>query len=162
MGNRIVATRPHMPGYGISEDVHGVKPWSWAEEILRAGHNYWLATARGDGRPHAMPVWAVWEANALWISTGEQSRKTRNLRSRPECSVSTERGPHAVIVEGVASALSFSQVQSSIPRAYLAKYGMGLPEDSPVFRIDPSVVFGFSEVHEEFSADATRWRFERG
>ena len=73
----------------------------------------------------------------------------------------TERGPHAVIVEGVATRLLLAQVPPEVPRAYLAKYGMGVPEDSPLFRIDPSVVFGFSEVHEEFSADATRWRFER-
>lgn len=161
MATRIVTSRPHMPGYGISEDARGVKPWKWAEEILLAGHNYWLATARPDGRPHAMPVWAVWSADALWISTGGESRKTRNLDARRECSVGTERGPHAVIVEGVATRLSPAQVPSETLRAYLAKYGMGVPEDSPLFRIDPSVVFGFSEVHEEFSADATRWRFER-
>ena len=55
--------RPHMPGYGIlgPDGGTGLLPWSWAEERLRDSRNYWLATVRPDGRPHVMPVWAVWD-----------------------------------------------------------------------------------------------------
>ena len=33
----IRATRPVMPGYGLPSGERGLRPWSWAEEILREG-----------------------------------------------------------------------------------------------------------------------------
>ena len=78
---RIRATRPHMPGYGIPDDETALRPWRWAEKILRAGHNYWVATARPDGRPHAMPVWAVWRAEALWFSSGAHTITSAHVAS---------------------------------------------------------------------------------
>jgi len=158
---RIRATRPHMPGYGISADEAALRPWSWAEKILRAGHNYWLATVRPDGRPHAMPVWAVWHADALWFSSGAKSRKARNLAAQRECSVGTERGKHAVILEGVAKRIASSKAPREVAKLYAEKYGEGYPDDSPLFRIDPRVAFGFSETGE-FTETATRFVFERG
>ncbi|HEU4431221.1 MAG TPA: pyridoxamine 5'-phosphate oxidase family protein [Myxococcota bacterium] len=161
MAQRIRATRPHMPGYGISRDGAALRPWRWAERILRAGHNYWLATTRPDGRPHAMPVWAVWHAGALWFSSGAKSRKARNLAVQHECSVGTERGKGAVIVEGAVKRIAASKVPREIAKLYAAKYGEGYPESSPLFRVDPRVVFGFSEATGEFTETATRWLFGR-
>lgn len=160
MTDRIRATRPHMPGYGLLLSEGSLRPWSWAEEILLAGHNYWVATAAPDGRPHAMPVWGVWHEFEFWFSTGGASRKARNLAARAECSVGTERGANAVIVEGGATRLAAGDVPAEIARLYVEKYGGGYPEDSPLFRVAPRVVFGFSEAAAEFAETATRWVFE--
>jgi hypothetical protein len=149
-----------MPGYGLPESTQGLKPWSWAEQILRAGHNYWVATARADGRPHVMPVWAVWHDGALWFSTGGESRKAKNLAARPECSAGVEHEANAVIVEGAAERMAASAAPPGLGEIYAAKYGGGYPEDSLVFRIAPRVAFGFSEAAEEFGEVATRWLFE--
>ena len=67
-----VADRPWMPGYGTlpAADGTGLLPWSWATERLEAAHDFWLATTSADGRPHVMPVWAVWWRDALWFSSG--------------------------------------------------------------------------------------------
>ena len=59
-----VPSRPNMPGYGLPESPDGLMPWGWAEQRLEGSHNYWLATARRDGRPHLMlalrePIFAV-------------------------------------------------------------------------------------------------------
>ncbi len=156
----IRATRPHMPGYGLPSEATGLRPWSWGEAILREGHNYWVATVRPDGRPHAMPVWAVWHAGALWFSTGSGSRKAKNLAARPDCSVATERGTGAVVLEGRASRLAASEAPAEISALYAAKYREGYPEGSPLFCIRPRVVFGFSEANGEFGETATRWVFE--
>ena len=61
-----------MPGYGIlgPNQGSGLLPWSWAEERLIASHAYWLSTVRPDGRPHAIPVWGVWFADVVWLSSG--------------------------------------------------------------------------------------------
>jgi hypothetical protein len=159
---RVRATRPHMPGYGLPEDERALRPWSWGEEILRSGHNYWVATARVDGRPHAMPVWAVWHDGALWFSTGGESRKARNLAARADCSIGTESGSNAVIVEGAAEWVAAADAPPEVARLYRDKYGGAYPDSSPVFRVPPRVAFGFSEAADEFGETATRWLFERG
>ena len=48
------AGRPQMPsGYGINRSTdEGLLPWSWVQERLTTARNYWIATARPDGRPH--------------------------------------------------------------------------------------------------------------
>ena len=150
-----------MPGYGLSEDARGLKPWSWAEQILRSGHNYWVATARADGRPHVMPVWAVWHDGALWFSTGAASRKAKNLAVRADCSVGVERGTSSVILEGAAIRLLAAEAPRELAELYAAKYGEGYPAESPLFRVAPRVAFGFSEANDEWREVATRWLFER-
>ena len=86
------ASRPLMPGYGIvgADEGIGLLPWSWAEERLLQSKNFWLATRWPDGRPHVMPVWAIWHAGALWFSSSRQSRKARNLAADPRCVLTTE------------------------------------------------------------------------
>jgi hypothetical protein len=161
MTARVRATRPRMPGYGLPEGEAGLRPWSWGEAVVREAHNYWVATAGADGRPHVMPVWAVWHDGALWFSTGSGSRKARNLTERAECSVGAERGTDAVVVEGVAQRIPATAAPAEVARLYAAKYDGGYPDDSLVFRVAPRVVFGFSEAAAEFGETATRWVFER-
>jgi hypothetical protein len=61
----------------------GLLPWSWAEQRLVASRNYWVATSWPDGRPHAMPVWGLWDNGAFWFSSSRRSRKARNLANDP-------------------------------------------------------------------------------
>lgn len=147
-----------MPGYGLPSAKEGLLPWEWAEQRLGPARQYWLATARPDGRPHLMPVWGVWCQWAAWFSTGTRSVKAVNLASRPECSLAVQDGPRSVVVEGVAERLA---VPPEVIEAYNAKYGMGVPPDEPVYRLVPRVAFGLSEIEQEFQ-QATRWQFESG
>lgn len=162
MTTRVRSTRPYMPGYGLPERADGLRPWSWGQQVLRDAHTYWLATAAADGRPHLMPVWAVWCEDALWFSTGSGSRKARNLAVRAECRVGAEQDTSAVIVEGVAERLVVAAAPAELARLYADKYADGYPVDSPLFRVAPRVAFGFSEAVDEFGETATRWVFERG
>lgn len=103
-----------MPGYGIAQAKggKGLLPWRWAEERLENGRTYFLSTADSTGKPHVMPVWGVWFSDAFFFSTGNQSRKSRNLSANPRCSVAMEvaYGPRpkkgqvkdAVVLEGMA------------------------------------------------------------
>src|SRR5437870_13479915 len=99
------ASRPRMPGYGIvgPDEGTGLLPWSWAEEQLSTSRNFWLATRWPDGRPHVMPVWAIWHGGALWFSSSKQSRKARNLAADPRRVLTTEDSQNPVIVEGAAA-----------------------------------------------------------
>src|SRR5438309_991583 len=69
-----VRTRPLLPeGYGVPATEKGMVEWSWAVEQLQQARNYWFCTTRPDGRPHAMPAWAVWVGDGL-ISTAAPRR----------------------------------------------------------------------------------------
>lgn len=98
------ASRPHMPGYGIldAESAKGLLPWNWATDRLTKAHTYWVATTRPDGAPHVMPVWGVWLNDTFSFSTGNQSRKARNLAENPRCVIACELNQDQIMVEGVA------------------------------------------------------------
>ena len=131
-----------MPGYGISESAEGMLPWSWDMERLQNSRNYWVASTRPDGRPHLMPVWAVWSGEALYFSTARTSTKARNLFGNPRCSVSTEHGIEAVILEGSAAHEASHAVLRPAWDAYKAKYDWSLEGES-MFVLRPKVAFAF-------------------
>ncbi len=71
-----IASRPHMPGYGVvgAEEGSGLLPWSWARSRLEHSRNYWVATTWPDGRPHVMPVWGVWQDGLGSPAVGDRAK----------------------------------------------------------------------------------------
>ena len=119
------ATAPRIPpGYGVPTDASGGErlPWSWAAEQLRSARNYWVCTVRSDGRPHAVPVWAVWLDEAVWFSTNRRSAKARNLQRDPRLLVHLESGDDTVILEGEAEAVEELDALRRYAEAYGEKY----------------------------------------
>ncbi len=158
MSSEPIASRPHMPGYGISESAEGILPWSWAVERLQKTRNFWVATARPNGRPHTMPVWAVWSANALYFSTASTSVKARNLSANPNCTITTEHADEAVILEGAATVEEDHDVLRPVWDAYKAKYDWDISGQS-MFVLRPRTAFAFIETSQQFTTSATRWTF---
>ena len=74
-----------MPGYGIrpANEGSGLLPWSWAQRQLQASRNFWVVTLWPDGRPHAMPVWGVWDDGLFWFTSAVRSRKALNIANDP-------------------------------------------------------------------------------
>jgi hypothetical protein len=159
------ATRPHMPGYGVvaAGEGSGLLPWTWALDRVIASHDYWLATVRPDGRPHLMPVWAVWDGAALWFSSARGSRKAINLRAHPRCSIATDNAFEPVIVEGDAIEVTDEpQLRAALDlenAKYDTDYGDELIDTATNswFRLQPIVVFGLDE--DDFTGSPTRWSF---
>ncbi|MGH9084095.1 MAG: pyridoxamine 5'-phosphate oxidase family protein, partial [Acidimicrobiales bacterium] len=160
------ASRPHMPGYGILpfDEGTGLLPWTWAAERLEHSHDYWLATCCSDGRPHVMPVWAVWRDGLLWSSSALSSRKARNLAKDGRCTITTDDPLEPVVVEGHAEIERDSGAIRAFLEAMNLKYGTSYepnfldPEVNATFRIAPEVVFGLSE--DDFTGSPTRWSFD--
>jgi hypothetical protein len=71
--------RPQIPGYGISKSKTGMLPWEWAVKTLTDSREYWVATVRSDGRPHAMIIWGLWFDGAFWFGTGNKTQKGTQL-----------------------------------------------------------------------------------
>jgi PPOX class probable F420-dependent enzyme len=148
------------PGYEPDREGASLLPWSWAVERMHRERRFWLATTRADGTPHLMPVWAVWSGEGLAFSTGRETRKARNLAARPRCSISTESGGQAVVVDGVAEVLRDPSQVAAVDAAYAAKYGSSLLiGDSPVYLVRPLVVLGL--VDSDPAVIPSRWRFPR-
>jgi hypothetical protein len=160
-----IATRPHMPGYGVepADEGTGLLPWTWAVDRLTGSHDYWLATTWPDGRPHVMPVWGVWWQDALWFSCGLQSRKARNLERDQRCVSTTDDARNPVVVEGMATRVSTADVLAGFNDTVNAKYDTDYsvdfydPSVNGVFRVEPIWAFGVAE--DDFTGSPTRWDF---
>ena len=136
------------------------------QRLVRS-RTYWIVTADGRGRPHALPVWGVWsvEDSVLWFSASARSRKVRNLAANPQMVAATEDTVEVVSVEGKGSPIPDAH-RERMARAYAAKY-----ESSPdqqealaefvmgnaVFQLTPERAFGIIERPDDFASRATKW-----
>ncbi|MBV9580797.1 MAG: pyridoxamine 5'-phosphate oxidase family protein [Chloroflexi bacterium] len=154
-----------MPGYGTlgPADGGGLLPWAWAEAQLARSRNFWLATHWPDGRPHVMPVWAIWHARRLLFSSSTTSRKARNLANDPRCVLTTEDPENVVVVEGVAELITLRSELEAFLAAENAKYAttygfdMVDPAQNSCFRMRPTWAFGLQASN--FTGSPTRWTF---
>src|SRR5262245_49653290 len=146
------ASRPYMPGYGIADakSGQGLLPWQWALERLEKGRTYFIATADVSGKPHVMPVWGVWFNDSFFFSTGNQSRKRKNLAANARCSIAMEldfgRRPQkgqikdTVVLEGIASLVTDSRIQKKFSAIYEEKYAWDMEGfNDPIYRVSPQV-----------------------
>jgi hypothetical protein len=160
-------SRPFMPGYGTlaPDEGTGLLPWSWAEERLATSHDYWLASVTPEGRPHVQAVWAVLFDERLWFSSAIGSRKARNLRHTPYCSLATDRAVQPVVVEGPVELVTDLDLLARMVEAentkYATAYGMEMfdPAENSCFALRPERVFGLDA--NDFTGSPTRWTFRR-
>lgn len=84
----------------------------------------WIASVRPDGRPHAIPVWFLWEDGGTLLMFSKPDQKVRNLRASPNVVVAVDdtRGGEDVLgFEGTAELLAPGSLTNLDP-AYVAKY----------------------------------------
>lgn len=151
------------PSYGISREAPGaLLPWSKVERWIAESRNYWVATTRPDGRPHAMPLWGVWLESAVWFSTHPESLKGRNIARDPRIVVHLESGDDVAILEGEAEPHDPASLEAFIDD-YERKYGYRIETGDRtmgIHRLAPRVVLAWREA--DFTRSATRWLFDRG
>lgn len=148
------------PLYGL-KSPHKFLSFAHAEERIAGSRNYWICTARPDGRPHSIPVWGFWLDGALYFGTARSTRKARNLAQNPAISVHLESGDDVVILEGTAAEVDLADrsMLKKLDAASRAKYKMPLmvmPE-RVVYCVRPRVVLAWTE--NDFPNNATRWQF---
>jgi nitroimidazol reductase NimA-like FMN-containing flavoprotein (pyridoxamine 5'-phosphate oxidase superfamily) len=163
-----VAEMPYMPDYGVRAETWEPLPWTWAAAKLAAGRNYWLVTASAEGRPHALPVWAVWHEgdHRLALSCGPRSRKARNLLANPQVTVAVDDTVECLALEGRAEVLTDQARRAEWARRYVAKYQPLAPELDTGFvlahlvvEVTPERALAVIEREQEFATRPTRWRF---
>jgi len=152
-------------GYGVPETDEGLLSWAWAVERLEAARNYWFSTTRPDGRPHAMPAWAVWLDDTLYFDGSPETRRARNLAMNPALSVHLDSGDEVVILEGVSelAGVPTRPLAERLVAAFTAKYAASHDyhptadqwDEGGLWILRPRVAFGW----KDFPGSVTRWRF---
>lgn len=156
----------------LPDDPRPRATWEDARQRLEHAGTYWLATVHPDGRPHVMPILAVWAAGAVHFVANADSRKARNLVSNSHSVFTTSADSLDLVVEGSAELGRDEARLRRVADAYASKYdwhvairdgafyGEGAPTAGPppydVYEVRPTRVFGFG-TDESFGA--TRWRF---
>lgn len=100
----------------------GFIPWSKIDHWLRAFRSIWVSTTRPDGRPHAVPVWFIWDGRSLYFISGRRLQKSRNLARQPWIVVHTGDGDDVIILEGMAEVVTDRSELARVDSAYRAKY----------------------------------------
>ena len=151
-------------------------PWAEVSAVLAKAEMFWLSTIRTDGRPHMVPLPAVWLDDALHFCTGAKEQKAHNLARSPACVLSTGtqvmRAGLDVAVEGIATRVTDSdllrrlaqQWQRELDWPFEAVRGgftdPGAPRDDGdpvlVFQVAPNKVLAFGKGE---SGSQTRFRF---
>ncbi len=150
--------RPRMPtGYGVGDPQYGFEAieWSWVVKRMSGARNYWVITTRTDGRPHASPVWGVWQDSAFHFFTDPDSLKARNIHRDPRAVIHLESGDEVVIMEGTLESVAATP---DVVSAYESKYGISLgDEPEGLYRLKTTKVLAWLE--SDFPKTATRWLF---
>jgi hypothetical protein len=154
----------------FSEPSATAVPWADVDAVLTMSEMFWLSTVRGDGRPHVTPLPAIWLDGALHFCSGEREQKTVNLKTNPNCVLTTGtnrmRSGLDVIVEGVAARVTDHDLLVRLAARWKSKLDWDYEVVEDGFRVDvghKGLVFGVDPVKVlSFGKDPysqTRYRF---
>jgi PPOX class probable F420-dependent enzyme len=97
-------------------------PWSKIDLWLKAFRSIWLGTTRPDGRPHAVPVWYIWDERSIYFISGRNLQKSKNLARQPWIVVHAGDGDDVIILEGSVTIVKDQSELERIDAAYREKY----------------------------------------
>jgi hypothetical protein len=126
------ARRPRFPDrheYGPGEEPP--LEWETVAGWLEGSRYYWLSTTRPDGRPYAVPVWAVWTDGGAWFTSSPETVSAGNLAANPYAVLHTDDATEVAIVQGSVERPAPSSVPDAVVTLYEAKYGWRLSPDDP-------------------------------
>jgi hypothetical protein len=160
-------------------DRYGTPPVSWARarnllETAPQGPSggFFLATANSAGRPHAAGVGVVVHDGDLYFTSGPGTRKSRDLKANPTCSIAVKLAGMDLTLDGEAVTVTDpSTVETLAARyrdlgwpahvdgsAFTAPYSAPSAGPPPwnLYRFTYTKVVGLSTADGD---GATLWRF---
>ncbi|MDQ3929720.1 MAG: pyridoxamine 5'-phosphate oxidase family protein [Chloroflexota bacterium] len=155
------------------EDATAIS-WSEVRERLATDNTYWLTTVRPDGRPHVVPVGALWLDGAMYFTTGQGTVKGANLAHNRHCAIAVANRGFDIVIHGEAEPVKDNAKLQRVAQAYAAQGwpatasdgALDAPYSAPttgpapydVYEVKPKVVFAFGTT-EETATHPTRYRF---
>jgi PPOX class probable F420-dependent enzyme len=100
----------------------------------------WLATVAGDGNPHVVPVWFLWDGSSFLLYS-VPGQKVRDIEANPKVELHLNTDPEAEDVVRIAGTASLPKRQPPAYRVpdYVTKYAR--------------LIKGYGWTPEGFSAD---------
>src|SRR5919106_1015023 len=152
--------------------------WSRARDLLAVPSQtdrFFLGTVGPDGRPHAAGVGALWLDGDLYVVSGPETRKSRNLAANPACTISASLNGIDLVFEGEATRVTDRPTLERLAAHYRDKGGwpaevegdaFTAPYSAPSAGPPPWYLYRFTfhtaiGVGGEEPSGATRWRFDR-
>jgi Pyridoxamine 5'-phosphate oxidase len=132
--------------------------WADVRARLEAATQYWVATTRADGRPHAVPVDGLWLDDVWYWGGSPRTVHVRTARANPAVAMHLPDPTQAVVVEGTAGeATPAPALDERLIQASRAKYGYAPPTGTyrGALALRPRLVLAWTA----FPNDATRFRF---
>ncbi len=138
-------------------------PWPQVEKALEGAELFWLSTVRSDGRPHVVPLPAVWHEGRLHFCTGADEQKAVNIERNPRVALTTgnDRWKEGldVVVEGAAQRIVDNSKLQVLADLWRSKYsgdwdykvgdGVFVLQDEGaeaiVFEVSPTKVLSFAK-----------------
>src|SRR5271165_6639904 len=107
-------------------DIYGAEPIPWSRALdqlqdTSAKKTYWLATVRPDGRPHVAGIGALWLDGKCYFTSGDGTRKSRNLAENPSCVISVTLPDMDLVIEGTATLVTDSATLQRLAERYAAQ-----------------------------------------
>lgn len=112
--------------------------WRALEARLGRELTIWIATVRGDDRPHLVPVWFVWLDGKIYLATGTATQKFTNLRNNQLVALSLPDTANVLIIEGEAH-IAPRQIVDNVADYFFNKYEWD-------FRYDESAEWRLIEI----------------
>jgi nitroimidazol reductase NimA-like FMN-containing flavoprotein (pyridoxamine 5'-phosphate oxidase superfamily) len=145
----------------FSEPNATATPWEDVQGVLDHAELFWISTVRGDGRPHVVPLPAVWTDDALHFCTGAEEQKGVNLARDPRCALTTGNNAWKsgldVVVEGEAVQVVDEDELRRLAGLWYSKYDGDWDYEvrdraffhdggaALVFRVEPSKILSFAK-----------------
>ncbi|MHB8087089.1 MAG: pyridoxamine 5'-phosphate oxidase family protein [Anaerolineaceae bacterium] len=89
-------------------DIYGHDPLPWSRPqdlfagVIFFGRPAFLGTVGADGHPRSAAIAALWLEGDVYFTSGEKSRKSRNLAENPACTISASLATIDMVLEGEA------------------------------------------------------------
>ncbi|WP_055619887.1 pyridoxamine 5'-phosphate oxidase family protein [Streptomyces sp. JHA19] len=92
-------------------------------ERLAVERDVWVSTAHPDHGPHQVPLWFMWDGQAVWMCTDATSATARNVRAEPRIRLALPDTFDVVLLRGEAECFLDQEVPADAAEAFTAKFG---------------------------------------
>ncbi|MEU7133468.1 pyridoxamine 5'-phosphate oxidase family protein [Streptomyces sp. NPDC046261] len=120
-------------------------------ERLRRELDIWVASADDEGVPCLVPLWFVWDGEAVWLSTRAGNPTGRNLRRNGRTRLALGHTRDVVLLDGTVETFAAAEVPAPAAEAFTAKTGWDPRVTSAsyvYFKVVPRAVQAWHEEHE--------------
>ncbi|MEU5053158.1 pyridoxamine 5'-phosphate oxidase family protein [Streptomyces sp. NPDC021096] len=109
----------------------------------------WVASADAEGVPCLVPLWFVWDGEAIWLSTRAGNPTGRNLRHGGRTRLALGHTRDVVLVDGTVETFGSSEVPAAAVEAFVVKTGWDPRRSGASYAFFKVVPLAVQAWHEE-------------